>query len=175
LKIRSTVSGERPSAQVPGPAHRKILVVAGPIPKREKPPACHFCGRPAEVRAHWRGVTLHPGDGLATHTTEVGVPRCTACRRRNRILASSTIVAFCASLLVAAFFVAGLAVSKLGLSGENAMIVRLVAIFAVLAAGLFLLRLAVPAWNWRCYRKDPEVAWWRGLGWTFLDYGRGSR
>jgi hypothetical protein len=148
--------------------------MAGPFPEREGPSACHFCGRPAGDKACWRTVTLHHG-GIHTHTTLVGVPRCARCRRRNRILVSAAVVVYCALLLAGAVLVANLSVDALSQSGNDARILRVVAIAAVLFAGLIIAMIALPFWPWRCYRNDPQVAWWREHGWHFSDNIPSSR
>jgi hypothetical protein len=146
-----------------------MTAVDGPFPEREDPAACHFCGRSARDSPYWPTVTLHHG-GIHTHTTLIGVPRCAGCRRRNRVLVSAAIAGYCALVLAAAFFGASLAVDALGQSGDDARDLSVIAIVAVLFAGLMSLVIAVPIWQWRCYRNDPEVAWWRDQGWHFSDH-----
>jgi hypothetical protein len=68
-----------------------------------------------------------------------------------------------------------LVATDLGLSGSSAITLGLVAAFAVLATGLALSQITVPAFNWHYYRKDPQVAWWRDRGWEFLFKGSDSR
>jgi hypothetical protein len=143
--------------------------VNGSLPDREDPAACRFCGRPALVTGHWRAVTLHPSTGLHTHTQLVGVPRCTACRRKNRIVASVAAVVYGGLVVAGAFLAAGFAVSELGFSGENARIVRWLTVVAVVLIGFVLSSLAPPVVNWLFFRKDPQVMWWRELSWQLLD------
>lgn len=119
-------------------------------------------------------MTLHHG-GLHTHTTLVWVPRCAACRRRNRFLASAGIAGYAALVIAAAIYLAFLAVRGLGYSGQNATITRWFVIAAVLAIGFVLAFIIGPAWSWRAYRKDPQVAWWRDRGWHFIDSTPDSR
>lgn len=113
-------------------------------------------------------MTLYPR-GPHTHTADVCVPRCAACRRRNRILASSAIVGYGALVLAGAFLAAGLAVTELGLSGSNARYMRVVSIAAVLFIGVIVSQILVPLGKWCFFRKDPQVVWWRDMGWGFVD------
>jgi hypothetical protein len=78
-------------------------------------------------------------------------------------------VGYCALVLAGAYFAAELAVNELGLSDSNARYVRVISIAAVLFIGLMVLLIAIPIGTWCFFRNDPEVAWWRDLGWGFVD------
>lgn len=97
------------------------------------------------------------------------MPRCARCRRRNRIIGSAAVVVYCALLLAGAVLVANLSVDALSQSGNDARILRVFAIAAVLLAGFVIATAAIPFWQWGCYRNDPQVVWWREHGWHFSD------